>query len=98
MTLASRPSQADNESVLKGVSGSGITVRQQGCSSLSRTAIFSSIDAVLCCCESSRVIVAAYSDCSDGSFMKHAALGFRAHPAGRLSSISLEEGSACPFA
>jgi hypothetical protein len=62
--------------------------------SLSATAIFSSIDAVLCCCESSRVIFAAYSDCSDGSFMRHAALGFRAHSGWTsLVAISLEEGS-----
>jgi hypothetical protein len=41
-----------------------------------------------------RVIFAAYSNCSGGSFMKHAALGFRAHSGWTaLVAISLEEGS-----
>jgi hypothetical protein len=41
----------------------------------------------------------AYSDCSDGSFMKHAALGFRVHSGWTsLVAISLEGLPAGPFA
>jgi len=54
---------------------------------------FFCVDAVLCCCESF-VLLSPRNRIADGSFMKHAALGFRAHSGWTsLVAISLEEGS-----